>query len=99
MAGNSQEYISHHLTNLTYGKLPAGYVRHNADGTETELTEATWTMAHSGQEAADMGFSAVHVDSLGWSFGLGAMLMFLFWRAANHFWCFGRSLHEGCSFY
>jgi len=83
MAGNSQEYISHHLTNLTYGKLPAGYVRHNADGTETELTEATWTMAHSGQEAADMGFSAVHVDSLGWSFGLGAMLMFLFWRAAK----------------
>jgi len=83
MAGNSQEYISHHLTNLTYGKLPAGYVRHDADGTETELTEATWTMAHSGQEAADMGFTAVHVDSLGWSFGLGAMLMFLFWRAAK----------------
>jgi len=83
MAGNSQEYISHHLTNLTYGKLPDGYVRHDADGTETELTEATWTMAHSGQEAADMGFTAVHVDSLGWSFGLGAMLMFLFWRAAK----------------
>ena len=83
MAGNSQEYISHHLTNLTYGKLPAGYVRHNADGTETELTEATWTMAHTKQEAADMGFAAVHVDSLGWSFGLGALLMFLFWRAAK----------------
>ena len=83
MAGNSQEYISHHLTNLTYGKLPAGYVRHNTDGTETELTEATWTMAHTKQEAADMGFAAVHVDSLGWSFGLGALLMFLFWRAAK----------------
>ncbi len=89
MAGNSQEYISHHLTNLTYGKLPAGYVREfcvNDDGEtvkDCELTEATWTMAHSGQEAADMGFSAVHVDSLGWSFGLGAMLMFLFWRAAK----------------
>ncbi|MEK9766596.1 MAG: F0F1 ATP synthase subunit A, partial [Thalassolituus sp.] len=37
MAGNSQEYISHHLTNLTYGKLPAGYVRHNEDGSTTEL--------------------------------------------------------------
>jgi len=83
MAGNSQEYISHHLTNLTYGKLPAGYVRHNEDGSETELTEATWTMAHTKQEAADMGFSAIHVDSMGWSFGLGALIMFLFWRAAK----------------
>ncbi len=84
MAGNSQEYISHHLTNLTYGKLPAGYVRHNEDGTTTELTSSTWTMAHGGEEAAAMGFNAVHVDSLGWSFGLGALIMFLFWRAARN---------------
>jgi F-type H+-transporting ATPase subunit a len=83
MAGNSQEYISHHLTNLTYGKLPAGYVRHNEDGSTAELTEATWTMAHGGEEAAAMGFNAVHVDSLGWSFGLGALIMFLFWRMAK----------------
>lgn len=83
MAGNSQEYISHHLTNLTYGKLPAGYVRHNEDGSTAELTEATWTMAHGGEEAAAMGFNAVHVDSLGWSFGLGTLIMFLFWRMAK----------------
>ena len=83
MAGNSQEYISHHLTNLTYGKLPAGYVRQNEDGSTVELTEATWTMAHGGEEAAAMGFNAVHVDSLGWSFGLGALIMFLFWRMAK----------------
>lgn len=83
MAGNSQEYISHHLTNLTYGKLPAGYVRQNEDGSTAELTEATWTMAHGGEEAAAMGFNAVHVDSLGWSFGLGALIMFLFWRMAK----------------
>jgi len=30
-----------------------------------------------------MGFNAVHVDSLGWSFGLGALIMFLFWRMAK----------------
>ena len=30
-----------------------------------------------------MGFTAVNVDSLGWSFGLGALIMFLFWRAAK----------------
>ncbi|WP_369856180.1 F0F1 ATP synthase subunit A [Candidatus Thalassolituus haligoni] len=87
MAGNSQEYISHHLTNLTYGKLPAGYVRHEVDeqgqAHEHELSHDTWTMAHSKEEAADMGFSAVHVDSLGWSIGLGALIMFLFWRGAK----------------
>ena len=87
MAGNSQEYISHHLTNLTYGKLPAGYVRHHTDEQghthAEELSEATWTMAHSGEEAAAMGFSAVHVDSLGWSIGLGGLIMLLFWRMAK----------------
>ena len=53
MAGGSQtitEYIQHHLTNLTYGQLPAGTVRD--DG--TVLTESVWTMAHGGQEAAAM---------------------------------------------
>jgi len=44
MAGNSTEYIKHHLTNLTYGKLPAGYERHGEHGTEV-LTQDTWTMA------------------------------------------------------
>ena len=87
MAGNSQEYISHHLTNLTYGKLPAGYVRHEVDDNgivhEHALTHDTWTMAHSKQEAADMGFWAFHVDSLGWSIGLGAMIMLLFWKGAQ----------------
>ena len=83
MAGNSQEYISHHLTNLTYGKLPAGYVRHEADGSEHELAHDTWTMAHSKQEAADMGFSAIHVDSMGWSIGLGLLIMWIFRSAAK----------------
>ncbi len=83
MAGNSQEYISHHLTNLTYGKLPAGYVRENADGTTTELTEATWTMALSGKEATDMGFMALHVDSLGWSLAMGILFIWLFRKVAK----------------
>jgi len=82
MAGNSQEYISHHLTNLTYGKLPAGYVRHDEHG-EHELAEATWTVAHSKQEAADMGFSAIHLDSMGWSIGLGLLIMWIFRSAAK----------------
>ena len=48
----SSEFIRHHLTNLTFGR--------HADG--------HWGMAHTGEEAANMGFMAVHVDSLFWSF-------------------------------
>lgn len=79
MAGNSTEYIKHHLTNLTYGKLPQGTER--VDG--TVLTEDTWTLAQSAAEAGQMGFMALHVDSLAWSIGLGALIMFLFYRAAR----------------
>lgn len=83
MAGDATGYIKHHLTNLTYGKLPAGYQRQHEDGSIEELTQATWTFAHDGQEAADMGFWAFHVDSLGWSIGLAVLLMFVFGRAAK----------------
>lgn len=79
MAGSASEYIQHHLQNLTYGKLPAGYER--ADG--TVLQEAQWTMAHNAAEASDMGFMALHVDSLGWSVALGVLFLFLFRLAAK----------------
>ncbi|PAV26871.1 F-type H+-transporting ATPase subunit a [Tamilnaduibacter salinus] len=73
------EYIKHHLQNLTYGKLPAGYER--ADG--TVIQESTWTMARSGQEAMDMGFMAIHVDTMGWSIFLGVVFLTLFRFAAK----------------
>ncbi|MEQ5816239.1 F0F1 ATP synthase subunit A [Marinobacter sp. NFXS11] len=79
MAGSASEYIQHHLQNLTYGKLPAGYER--ADG--TILQETQWTMAHNATEASDMGFMALHVDSLGWSVALGVIFLFLFRLAAK----------------
>ena len=79
MAGSASEYIQHHLQNLTYGKLPAGYER--ADG--TVLQEAQWTMAHNAAEASDMGFMALHVDSLGWSVALGLIFLFIFRLAAK----------------
>ena len=60
------EYIVHHLTNLTYGKLPGGYERY--DG--SIVPEAgQWTMAHGADEMSAMGFNAVHVDSMIWSVG------------------------------
>lgn len=82
MAGNSTEYIKHHLTNLTYGELPAGYVRHTEHGEEV-LAKPMWTVAHTAQEAKDMGFKAVHLDTMGWSVGLGVIFCFLFWLAAR----------------
>jgi len=79
MASTSAEYIQHHLQNLTFGKLPAGYERY--DG--AVLQEASWTFAKSGQEASDMGFMAFHVDTLGWSILMGIIFLGLFRMVAR----------------
>lgn len=71
MAGDtisSTEYIQHHLTNWTYGKHPDGH----------------WGFAHNAQEATEMGFWAIHVDSMFWSIFLGAVFLFLFHKAAKN---------------
>lgn len=86
MAGEAQTstgYIQHHLQNLAYGKLPAGYERLDAEGNVHTLTQDTWTLAHSSQEAADMGFWALHLDTLGWSLVLGLLFSFMFSRVAK----------------
>ena len=71
----STGYIQHHLQNLTYGKL-----------CETNSGEESchWTFAHTAQEAKDMGFTAVHVDTLGWSLFLGLLFCFIFAKAAKN---------------
>ena len=82
-AGETQtvsEYIVHHLTNLTYGKLPAGFQRY--DGSVVP-EGGVWTMAHGGAEASAMGFTAIHVDSMMWSIGLGILFCWLFRRVAR----------------
>ena len=63
------EYIVHHLTNLTYGKLPEGFERE--DGTVVSAG-GQWTLAHGPTEMSAMGFNAVHVDSLAVVCWLGA---------------------------
>ncbi len=78
-AHTSTEYIKHHLQNLTYGKLPAGYQRHDGETLQAE----TWTLAHSPTEAKDMGFMAFNVDTLGFSLVLGVLFLFLFRRVAK----------------
>ena len=86
MAATGQEktvsdYIVHHLTNLTYGKLPEGFDRY--DG-HTVGAGGEWAFAHGADENAAMGFNAVHVDSLAWSIGLGVIFCALFrWVAVR----------------
>ena len=63
----SSEYIQHHLTNMTYGKMPDG----------------SWKLAETAAEAKEMGFTAIHLDSMGWSIGLGVIFCLLFWMVAK----------------
>jgi F-type H+-transporting ATPase subunit a len=61
------EYIKHHLTNLTWGQHPDG----------------TWGLAHTAEEAKEMGFWAIHLDSMFWSIALGVFFLWLFSKAAK----------------
>ncbi len=63
----STEYIKHHLTNWTYGKMPDG----------------SWKVAENGLEAQQMGFTAIHLDSMLWSVSLGVIFCLVFWLAAR----------------
>lgn len=64
----SGEYIKHHLTNLTYGKFPDGH----------------WGLAHDAEQAREMGFWAIHLDTMFWSIFLGAFFIWLFHKAAKN---------------
>ena len=66
-AQTGSEYIKHHLTNLTFGR--------DSDG--------VWRLAETAQEAQEMGFYAIHLDSMGWSIGLGLIFILLFSMVAR----------------
>jgi F-type H+-transporting ATPase subunit a len=71
MAGDteltSDEYIQHHLTNLTYGRHGDGH----------------WGFAHGQDEIAQMGFWAINVDTMFWSILLGCVFLGIFIIAAR----------------
>lgn len=70
MAGeveSSSAYIKHHLQNLAFGNHP----------------EHGWGIAHGAEEAREMGFWAIHLDSMFWSIVLGALFLWLFRRVAK----------------
>ena len=63
----SSEYITHHLPNLTLGQ--------KADG--------SWGIAHGAQDLAEMGFMAIHLDSVLWSFFLAALFLWSFKKVGD----------------
>ena len=63
----SAEYIRHHLQNLTWGQLPDG----------------SWGIAHSPEQAREMGFWAIHLDTMFFSIGLGVLFLYFFRKAAK----------------
>ena len=67
-AGTPAEYIAHHIQNLTWGQRPDG----------------DWGIAHSPQEAQEMGFWAINLDSMGWSIFLGVFFLWLFRKVAKN---------------
>ena len=69
MASENQtpaEYIGHHIQNLTYGRFADGH----------------WGFAHSAADIKEMGFMAIHVDTMGWSIFLGVLFLYFFRRIA-----------------
>ncbi len=63
-----QAYIQHHLTNLTFGNHP----------------EHGLGFAHNAEEAAGMGFWAVHVDTMFFSILLGVLFLWFFKKVADN---------------
>jgi len=63
----SAEYIKHHLTNLTFGNHPVN----------------GWSFAHGADEAREMGFWAIHVDTMFWSILLGVVFLWSFSKVAK----------------
>ena len=82
---NSTDYIQHHLQNLTFGECSDGEWRF-ADGHinfgkdhEAHVEQKDYTC-----DVSEMGFNAVHVDTMGMSLLLGGLFCFFFWRVAKN---------------
>ncbi len=63
----ASSYIKHHLQNLTYGQHPDG----------------TWGIAHGVEEAREMGFWAIHLDTMFFSIALGLLFIVTFRMVAR----------------
>ncbi|MGO2131652.1 MAG: F0F1 ATP synthase subunit A [Halomonas sp.] len=70
MAGSNlttTEYIQHHLQNLTFGLHP----------------DNGWSIAKTAAQAEEMGFWAIHLDTMGWSIAMGVLFIWLFHKVGK----------------
>jgi F-type H+-transporting ATPase subunit a len=79
----SAQYITHHLTNWTYGQMPESAVGQQLCEGAPAVEHAGWQMAHCAAEAKAMGFIAIHVDTMLWSISLGLLFIWFFRKAAK----------------
>ena len=80
---NSSNYIEHHLQNLTFGKCSDGKWRF-ADG-HLNLNKNPAHQEHKGYtcDTKEMGFDAIHVDTMFMSLLLGGAVALFFWSVAK----------------
>lgn len=79
----AEGYIQHHLTNLVYGQFNESHARAQASCQEHCVAVGDWGIAQTAEEAAQMGFMAINIDTMGWSLVLGLIFLFVFHRAAK----------------
>jgi F-type H+-transporting ATPase subunit a len=82
---NSTDFIQHHLQNLTFGecsdgkwRFADGHINLNKDH-EAHTEHKDYTC-----DVKEMGFNAVHVDTMGMSLLLGGLFCLFFWRVAKN---------------
>jgi len=82
---NSTDFIQHHLQNLTFGecsdgnwRFADGHINFNKDH-EAHEEHKDYTC-----DVKEMGFNAIHVDTMGMSLLLGGLFCLFFWRVAKN---------------
>ena len=82
---NSTDFIQHHLQNLTFGecsdgkwRFADGHINLNKDS-EAQVEHEDYTC-----DVKEMGFNAVHVDTMGMSLLLGGLFCLFFWKVAKN---------------
>ena len=71
-AQTAGDYIKHHLQNLTWGRFAEGHEH-----------AGHWGFAHNADEAREMGFMAINLDTMFWSITLGILFLYFFSKAAK----------------
>ncbi len=62
----------------------SGYIKHHLTNLTFGCTDDGCGIAHSAEEAKEMGFWAIHLDTMFWSIFLGALFLFIFARVAKN---------------